>query len=203
MFSIGLRKVIAFAAFWGLGLIAFYFFFWNPSINSIKKTREDMKAKQRTLTQIQKDIETWPKTKTRESLRKAEEELQKLIDKIPPEEDIPGILEHIRKYGVTKAHLNIAGITNITGEKTIYSPNEESKQSTHAKVTYTLVADGTFFDVIRFLSGLEAAERLILIEELNVKRGTDEDSNVHAEVILSLFYSKPELATSEATSSQL
>ena len=199
MFSI--RKVIAFAAFWGLGLIAFYFFFWNPSISSIKKTQGEMRLKQKDLTQIKKDVETWPKTKTRESLQKAEEELQKLIDKIPPEEDIPGILEHIRKYGVTKAHLNIAGITNITGEKTIYSPDEESKQSTHAKVTYTLVADGTFFDVIRFLSGLEAAERLILIEELNVKRG--EYSNVHAEVILSLFYSKPELATSEATSSQL
>lgn len=201
MFSTGLRKVIAFVAFWGLGLIAFYFFFWNPSISSIKKTQEEMRLKQKDLTQIKKDVETWPKTKTRESLQKAEEEFQKLIDKVPPEEDIPGILEHIRKYGVTKAHLNISGITNITGEKTIYSPDEKSKQSTHAKVTYTLVADGTFFDVIRFLSGLEAAERLILIEELNVKRG--EYSNVHAEVILSLFYSKPELATSEATSSQL
>ena len=198
MFSTELRKVIAFTVFVGLVLTAFYFFFWHPSKNSLKKKQEEINRNERLLAQIKRDVETWPKTKTRENLRKAEEELQELLAKIPEEEDIPGILEHIRKYSATAAHLNIVGITNVTGKATKQKPYEDKDGLTYAKVTYKLAADGSFLDVIRFLRGLEAAERLIVIEDLNIKRGSDErKGSVHAEVTLSLFYSKPELVISE------
>ena len=198
MFSTELRKVIAFTVFVGLVLTAFYFFFWHPSKNSLKKKQEEINRNERLLAQIKRDVETWPKTKTEENLKKAEEKLQELLAKIPEEEDIPGILEHIQKYGATAAHLNIVGITNITGKATKQKPHEDKEESTYDKVTYKLTADGSFLDVIRFLRGLEAAERLIVIEDLNIKRGSDEKkSSVHAEVTLGLFYSKPELVISE------
>jgi Tfp pilus assembly protein PilO len=163
-----------------------------------------MNLNQKVLNQIKKDVETWPKTITAEKLKEAEEELQALFAKIPPEEDIPGILEYIRKYGATEAHLNIVGITNITESETKQKPEVEKEESTYAKVTYKLTADGSFLDVIRFLRGLEAAERLIAIEDLNIKRGSEEkESSVNAEVTLSLFYSKPESVISETTPSQL
>ena len=216
MFSTELKKVIAFASFWGLVFIFFYFSFWNPGIGSLKKTRERINLNQGVLTQIKKDVESWPKTLTAEKLKNAEEELQELFAKIPPEEDIPGILEHIQKYGAMMVHLNITGITNITTEDTKQKRNEDEEEETpYAKVTYKLTADGNFLNVIRFLRGLETSERLIVIEDLNLKRETGEKNNVEthvfglkgalltlqAEVTLSLFYSKPELGLSEATSS--
>jgi Tfp pilus assembly protein PilO len=204
MFSTELRKVIAFTVFGGLVLTVFYFFFWNPNISSIKKTQEEMKIRQGVFAQIKRDVETWPKTKTEENLKKAKEKLQELLAKIPEEEDISGILEHIQKYGATAAHLNIVGITNVTGKATKQKPSENVEESTYAKVTYKLTADGSFLNVIRFLRGLEAAERLIVIDDLDIKRVISEKKgSVRAVVTLSLFYSKPELVISEETPSQL
>lgn len=190
MFSTGLKKVIAFAVFWCLALVVFYFFFWKPRLSSIRKTQNQVFLQQKVLTQIKKDVETWPKTLTAKKLKEAEKELQELFAKIPPEEDIPGILEHIQKYGVMAAQLNIVGITNITEEETKQKPDEDREDLTYAKLTYKLIADGSFLNVIRFLRGLETAERLIAIEDLKIERGSDEKKNsVHAEVILNLFYS--------------
>jgi len=204
MFSTGLRKLIVFVASWGLVFIAFYFFLWNPSVSSLKKTRKEISFKRKVLAQIKKDVETWPKTVTAEKLKKAEEDLQKLFAKIPPEEDIPGILKHIQ-YSAATAHLNVMEIASLTREKTKQEPYREGKEPTgqsYAKVTYKLTANGDFLDVIRFLRGLEKAERLIIIEDLDLERESGEKGSVRAEVTVNLFYTKAELAADKAALSR-
>jgi Tfp pilus assembly protein PilO len=144
---------------------------------------------------MQKYIEDWPITAERE-LREAEQNLEDFLAKIPDKEDIPGVLRKIQEYGVENSQLELKNIENITkqeekSEESATKNEEEKEGEKYAKGTYKLVANGNYFDVMKFLYNLETMERLINIEGFDLRKSSDTDS-IDLDLTFNIFYSKPE-----------
>jgi Tfp pilus assembly protein PilO len=195
MFLSVYRRILIYAIFWGLVLIAFYFSFWRVSLSKINQESDSIIQTQKMLTQMQKYIADWPITAQKE-LEQAEENLEEFLAQIPDEEDIPEVLRKIQEYGIKSSRLNLSSIENITKEEQENNGNGAKKQVSeeekYAKSTYQFAASGNYFDVIRFLRSFETMERLVNVEEFSLKYSGDDEDNINLDLAFSVFYSRPE-----------
>jgi len=194
MFSFRLGRIFIYITFWSIVFIAFYLFFWRGSLNELNKRSNNIDKIEKSLTEIQKYIDDWPITAERE-LQEAEKNLEAFFAKIPEQEDIPEILRKIQEYGVKNSRLNLKTIENEEKSRGVISekqqPKAEGESGKYAKSTYRLVANGDYFDIIKFLRNLETMERLININDFDLNSASDAES-VDVVIIFSIFYSKPQ-----------
>jgi Tfp pilus assembly protein PilO len=193
MFSFRLGRIFIYITFWSIVFVAFYLFFWRGSLNELNKRSNKIDNIEKSLAQIQKYIDDWPVTAERE-LQEAEKNLEAFFAKIPEQEDIPEILRKIQEYGVKNSQLNLKTIENEEKSRGVMpekqQPKAEGEAGKYAKSTYRLVANGNYFDIIKFLRNLETMERLINIDDFDLNSDSDADG-VDVVLIFSIFYSKP------------
>jgi len=154
--------------------VAFYLVFWSPNINKIKRIQGNIDKKRIDLAQLKKDVESWPKTATRERLEKYAKRLEYLFELVPSKEEVPGLLDRIQEHGLSSANLQFLSLTKSAKN----ADNSNIQTTDYFQDSYILMVSGSYFAIVKFLYELERAERLINVDSISL-RGQD-DTTEHS-----------------------
>jgi len=186
----GLRRVLLYAGVWGVLLSGFYFGFWRPRLERLKQLQGQMVTQQSVINQLKRDVETYPKTITAETLGAVEEDLEKLIARIPAKEELPAVLKQIRQ---TAQHsgLEIIAITSVSQQQ-----KRENQTLTIPSLTYQVTAEGDARNVLELFHSLEGGVRLVAVEEFSLRRINEDEHSVRADFAIKIFHSDNKALTS-------
>jgi len=194
------NKLIVFIIISVVIFVAFYFLVWSPNIAKIGKIQKDIDKKRAELAQLKMDVESWPKTATREKLEDYENRLEYLFDLVPSKEEVPGLLDRIQEHGLSSANLQFLSLTG-SGKN---ADNKNTQENDYFQDSYILTVSGSYFAIVKFLNELERAERLINVDSISLRGqndtsgrssqsagargGTSRKGDVEAIITLSIFY---------------
>jgi len=181
--------------------LIFYFAIWSPNIGKIQKTQKEINKKRMELAQLKKDVESWPKTATREKLEEYEERLKYLFSLVPSKEEVPGLLDRIQEHGLSSANLQFLSLTKSTKSA---DNKVNASENDYFRDAYVLTVNGSYFAIVKFIYELEQAERLININNIsfigqnntaqyssyspNARTFKTRPGDVEATITLSIFY---------------
>ena len=191
-------------------VLGYYLLYWQPNMSSIRRLKADVANQEKEWKQVQVDLNTWPKTITREKIAEYEEGLKLFLSLIPTKEQIPEFLDQLQKDGVEKARLSITWLSAIPKKEGQQKPKPppvetqaqdkgDAKAATqptkleYEKATYQLSVSGNFMNLLSFLNDLESGKRLVSIDNIRLKTSTDvKKPSVETEITLSVFYTADE-----------
>lgn len=182
-------------------LLIFYFVIWSPNIAKIKNAQKEINVKRTQLVQLKKDVESWPKTATREKLEEYENRLEYLFSLVPSREEVPGLLDSIQEHGLSSDNLQFLSLT-----KNIKDADNKmnAPQNDYFRDSYVLTVNGSYPAIAKFIHELEQTERLINIDSIllsgqsnttkyssrsaNTQTAKTRSGGVEATITLSIFY---------------
>lgn len=181
-----IKKIVIVVCSFLVIFLVFFFFFWRPQYSELKITQEKLSKKQAELIKLERDAEDWPESITRARLRRYEEELMQLWEKVPAKEEISDLLKEIQIHA-RNSELDILSLSRITVSRTANTP--EDKETQYVRIPYKISVSGSYFGLVSFLRRLEDSRRLVTITSTRVYTGEGNDP-VGAEVEFNVFYSK-------------
>lgn len=196
------KKLLILVGFFLIAFLAFFFLFWRPGFADLRRYQKELSVKEAELAQLEKDARNWPKTITRERIRQYEDELERLWELIPPEEELAMLLDEIQNY--TRAYnLEIVSLSRIEDSKrsSTKTPKAEagkteSDKSRYERVSYRIYVQGSYFSLVDFLRRLEDSDRLITVVSVEIKENVSgniirkANYPIIAGIQFNIFYSK-------------
>ncbi|MFA5138513.1 MAG: type 4a pilus biogenesis protein PilO [Elusimicrobiota bacterium] len=140
--------------FLGGGGFAYVRYFWMPTSKRITELKTEF-------AQVQESIKVAKKAqadyeKIQKALVTLEAELKVLIESLPKEKDLPGVIDTVS--ALTKKHnIKLSGIS-YTGE---------TKAAGYAEVKYELKIQTSYHDLGKFLAALALEKRLFCARDIN------------------------------------
>lgn len=181
--------------------LIFYFVIWSPNISKIRKTQKEINEKRTELALLKTDVESWPKTATREKLEEYEERLQYLFSLVPAKEEVPGLLDRIQEHGLSSRDLQFLSLTKSAKNA---DNRVNGTENNYFRDSYVLSINSSYFAIVKFIHELEQAERLINIDSISLSGQNNmakyssygagartpetRSGDVEATITLSIFY---------------
>lgn len=155
--------LIAAVIFLGGGGFAYVKYFWMPTSAKIRELREE-------LTRVEEDIKVAKDAQIKynkivKELETLEAELKVLIESLPKDKDLPGVIDKMTQ--LTRKH-------NIRLTAISYVGDTPGKGGGYAEVNYTLAIQASYHDLGKFLAALALEKRLFCARNVAFS-GADKD----------------------------
>ncbi|GEM_PF-2266615 len=169
-----------------------------PRVGEIRSNRLELKEAKTTYAQLLRVADSFPREL--EALSDEEERLENTLAALPREEDIPAVTRSFTERAVSNGLDVVAADLEIG---TIFGSNRVKEESRISIVPFTLVVQGRYRNIGRFLEDM--AERGVYVEckSLVISRIPDVQGIVEATISLNLyaFAGRPSRETCEADES--
>ena len=172
--------------------LVFFFFFWRPRSAELGTLQEKLGEKQAELARLERDAADWPDTITRDRLRRYEEELGKLWELIPSQEEVSALLKEVQAHA-RAADLEIISLTRTSVSARRSGPGQQAV-ARYVRVPYKITVGGNYFGLVRFLRNLEDSKRLVTVTSTKVYTA-EAGLFMGADVEFNIFYSRTGVET--------
>lgn len=169
-----LRKIVFFVLLLGVAYIAYQYMI-KPANRNLAEKKNQIEKKMAKLAEFEKA------TAAAEGLSKQLDQLQEAIaffeSKLPPKSEIDKVLHDVTLIG-QKQNLRSKRILRL----------KEKDNSGYIEQPLKMELEGNFNSFYSFLLELEKLPRIMKIRELDLEKQTDDEGQISAEFIVSIFF---------------
>jgi type IV pilus assembly protein PilO len=159
-------KYIGLMAFIAILGGVFWYFVYDPSMQQIKRLKNERKEKSAKVAEAEEIVKNYDKFK--QEKEKVEAELNEALKKLPKGREIPSLLEKINESVIT-AGLNIS----------TFQPGALSDKGLYSEFPINITMTGGYHEFARFTDTVSKLDRIVTIGTINmtpIKTPTGEDS---------------------------
>lgn len=161
-------------------LVAYFYFFLKPEIGALRKVLPKVGALNKNIKEVDKLIGNIDSFKTK--IADLKEKVGQYETRLPTKKEISSILNHLSALA-SQEHIKITGIKEL---ETIKGEMQEGEQA-YSGVPIEIDMKSGYHQLGKFISEIENSDRLMKIDDLEIKSTSENLTEHNVKLIVSSF----------------
>ena len=161
-------------------LVAYFYFFLKPQISALRKVLPKVGAVNKDIKEVNKQIDSIDEVKAR--INALKEKVGQYETRLPTKKEISLILNHLSALA-SKEDIKIIGIKELD---TIKGEMQEGEQA-YSGVPIEIDMKSGYHQLGKFISEIESSDRLMKIDDLEIKSTSENLTEHDVKLIISSF----------------